>query len=116
MAKRDMGVLVVKEIKNYNDLLMAKNELPVEFAKYIEEQFKAVYEYLNDGEEIREFILPIQNTMIILESKVEFNIITENNIFLEYVEKVNQSGTTFLRLGVYQGDEVQLYYSLFYDY
>ena len=102
----------MKKIRSYQELLNAKRELPSEFAKYIEEEFQALYEYLSNGESVREFLLPSHQEVLILESKEEVETILGKTSDIEFIEEVKLQSEIILRIGIFQIEEVQLCYSM----
>ena len=102
--------LVMKKITCLKDFNIIRNELSQEFIDYLEEEFNGLFEYLSNGEEITEFILPSYHEIIILESSAELNNLLENSIAIEFEDEINLSGITILRVGKMEIEDIQLYY------
>ncbi len=92
---------------------MVKELFPVDVLEYLKEEFHGLFEYYSNGEEIGEFLLLTHQAMIILESKAETNQVLTNILELEFVEEIKLNITTLLRIGVYQSEDVQIYYSIY---
>lgn len=100
----------MKRITRYSELQSIKEDIPREIGEFLDREFQGLYEYLNKGEEVEQFLLLPYQAMIILEEERELKKLLSNPIEIEYVEEVLES--TLLRIGVRNGDEIQLCYYL----
>lgn len=63
----------MKKIQQLKELLALKQKLQEDLMQYLEEEFFSLYEYLNNGEELENFMLPNYQNMLILEGEEEIN-------------------------------------------
>ncbi|TYS18046.1 hypothetical protein FZC78_09465 [Rossellomorea vietnamensis] len=97
----------VQCLKDFNEF---ESEFPSCFIKYLKNEFYHLFEYLNNGEAIEEFKLPFYQEMVILESKIEMDKIVKDIINLEFNEKIIFPSFMISRIGIFRGDDIQLYY------
>lgn len=86
--------------------------MPKEIAEYLEREFRALHEYLNDGEGIEEFLLPYHQRILILESEAELQKVLNHSFDIEFVDEVILKKHRLSRIGIYQAEEVQICYSI----
>src|SRR4051812_25527675 len=83
-----IGGFEMKKIQQLKELLALKQELQEGLMQYLVEEFSSLYEYLNNGEKLEDFMLPDYQNMVILEGNREINKILSRTLDLEFVEEV----------------------------
>jgi hypothetical protein len=102
----------MKRIRCLKDLKAIQSELSNEIVEYLKEEFYSLYEYLSNGEEVEDFLLPFYQSMILLEDEGELSNIMNKQLELEFVEKVNLANGTIFRIGVNVIEDIQLHYAI----
>ncbi len=102
----------MKKIQQIKELLALKQELQKDLMQYIEEEFFGLYEYLNNGEKLGDFILPDYQNMVILEGDEEINKILNQTLDMEFVEEIVLNQVVILRIGLNVDEDIQLYYAI----
>jgi hypothetical protein len=100
----------LKKIHHLKELIQIKRELQPEFAEYLEEEFVGLYQYLGHVDRVEDFLLLPHQAMIILEQQAELIQLMRNKWDLEFLDEVNLSKMTILRVGIRQFNDIQLYY------
>jgi len=106
----------MKKMQRLKDLLALKQELQENLMQYLEEEFFSLYEYLSNGEDIEDFILPFYQAMIILEEEKELLKLIQNQMEVEYMEEAYLKDTVILRIGMRQYEDIQLCYFIYKDW
>ncbi|PGT88756.1 hypothetical protein [Bacillus sp. AFS040349] len=102
----------MKKIQQLKELLALKQELQRDLMQYLEEEFSGLYEYLNNGEKLEDFILPDYQNMVILEEDEEINKILSRTLDVEFVEEVELNSVTVIRIGLNCEEDIQLNYAI----
>lgn len=100
----------MKRIQCLTDLNNLAADIPDELVNYLCSEFYSLYEYLSNGEGIKEFHLESYQALVLVEGAKEFNLLMQNQSELEYVEEVKLNTGSCLRTGIYRLGEVQLHY------
>ncbi|WP_394185121.1 hypothetical protein [Metabacillus halosaccharovorans] len=98
------------KISSIKDFIKLEANIPLEFVQYIKKEFYNLFEYLSNGEEVEDFLLPFHLNMIVLEEKNELNSVLNNRMELEFIDEEYIMAYTILRLGVNREGDIQLYY------
>lgn len=101
---------MMKRIQCLKDLKVLESELSKELMEYLNEEFYGLYEYLSNGEEVEDFILPSYQAMIILEEEEELYQLIQNQIQVEFIEEVNLKEVVIIRIGMFHCEDIQLHY------
>jgi hypothetical protein len=102
----------MKRIQCMGDFKSLTAELSNEFLDYLKSEFYSLYEYHSNGECLKEFQLENHQTIMIVEEPKELEALTQNNLGIEYIEEIEIGSVFCLRIGVYQSEDVQLFYYL----
>ncbi|UCZ70919.1 hypothetical protein LG401_18185 [Bacillus pumilus] len=107
----------MKRIHCLKDFNHIEGKFLDDYIKYLRNEFYSLYEYLNNGESSKEFILPSHQSMVIIENEKEFyQLIRDEEKNLEFVEEVQINKMNSLkRIGLFQFQDIQLYYFLRYN-
>lgn len=100
----------MKKIQQLRELLALKSEIQEDIVNYLEMEFRGLYEYLSNGEEVEDFILPTYQAMIILEDTNELTRLMVNEMGIEFKEEVNIKNLIILRIGIMNDEDIQLHY------
>lgn len=101
----------MKKIRCLSELFELKKKIQKDFGEYLEEEFYGLYEYLNTGEKVDEFVLAHYQAMILLEEKGELNKLKSNPLELEFQEEVILENSRVLRIGLLRAEDIQLCYT-----
>lgn len=102
----------MKIIQCLRDFKSLTAELSNKFLDYLKSEFYSLYEYHSNGECIKEFQLESHQTIMIVEELKELEALTQNKIGLEYIEEIGIGSVSCLRIGIYQSEDIQLFYFL----
>ncbi|MGC7929579.1 hypothetical protein ACP3VS_13235 [Lysinibacillus sp. VIII_CA] len=100
----------MRTIQCLNDFNQIEMVFPSDFVLYLRNEFFSLYEYLSNGEGEEDFILPLHQSIVIIEKSIEFEKILASNP--EYIEEIPLEVTRCLRIGIYNSEDVQLHYYL----
>lgn len=106
----------MKKIQQIKELLALKQELQKDLMQYLEEEFFGLYEYLNNGEKLEDFILPDYQNMVILEGDEEIDKILSRTLDVEFVDRVELNSVTVIRIGLNCEEDIQLSYAIESNY
>ncbi|MEI2368774.1 hypothetical protein [Niallia circulans] len=106
----------MKKIQQIKELLALKQELQEDLMQYLEEEFFGLYEYLNNGEKLEDFILPDYQNMVILEEDKEIDKILSRTLDVEFVDRVELNTVTVIRIGLNCEEDIQLSYVIESNY
>ena len=107
-----MEVYKMRKIQRLSELLELKQTMQMDFMNYLEGEFYSLYEYLSNGEIIEEFQLENHQAMVIIEKANELDLLTKDNLELEYIEEIQIKSNSCLRIGILQLEDIQLHYFL----
>jgi len=102
----------MRKIQRLSELLELKQTMQMDFMNYLEGEFYSLYEYLSNGEIIEEFQLENHQAMVIIEKANELDLLTKDNLELEYIEEIQIKSNSCLRIGILQLEDIQLHYFL----
>ncbi|MBB2483131.1 hypothetical protein H5P36_23530 [Bacillus sp. APMAM] len=99
-------------ILDMRDLHRLKAEIPSELFNYLEQEFKDLYEYYSFNQDLEDFILEQNQSMVILQTDDEIESILQDPLEIEFVEKVVKGQLSFYRIGVRNAGEIQIFYCI----
>ncbi|AOY05578.1 hypothetical protein [Bacillus subtilis] len=103
----------MKKIRCLEDFEAIASVISGNFLSYLKQEFYGLYDYLSNGEKIDEFILESNQAMILLEEREELNEFLKSfRLNLEFMEEVKLKNFTFLRIGIFCDEDVQLCYAV----
>lgn len=96
-------------LKDFN-IIEETFPIPTDFFEYLKNEFRSLYEYLSNGEEMKDFILLPHQAIIILDNKKELMGFLKQYTNLEFLDEEQWKDVNILRMGVMVYEDVQLYY------
>ncbi|MCY8921145.1 hypothetical protein [Bacillus atrophaeus] len=100
----------MRNIQCLKDFNQIEKVYPSDFIQYLRNEFFSLFEYLSNGESEDDFILPLYQSIVIMEESIELENSLASN--LEYIEEISLVVTSCLRIGIYNSEDVQLHYYL----
>lgn len=100
----------MRKIQCLKDFNQVERVFPSDFVQYLRNEFFSLYEYLSNGEGEEDFILPLHQSIVIMEESIELEKTLASNP--EYIEEVPLEVSRCLRIGIYYSEDVHLHYYL----
>ncbi|WP_067727850.1 hypothetical protein [Oceanobacillus damuensis] len=98
----------MNKIRCLKDFKLISSKIDSDFLAYLKQEFYGLYEYLSNGEGLREFKLHYHQAIVIFESKEEINQLLESDEEVEFTEEVQLKSCSIQRIGIYHSEDVQL--------